>query len=568
MRLLRQSCPSVKVSQSKSHRSISKRVGGLRLPICTEILRLASAVIAVLGILASCTCLHGVARASPDVSSLEEGGPRPTTRDTASPGADRRVNASSAGSVLRAGRTENANEGFDATFARVPFSEASDGFDPVIVHKRHFEDDQYRLIFKDDPFGDDKTELWKTPDFSDWKKVSGSIAGDADQFEDHIVLSDGTFVLYQSPTQDGGTSIWTGKDLANIKRRGTVVPEPDGGVYYDREAGVVHIYTEDQDNTSGAGSDKLSHWTTPEGDLLEATQQEDAIDLTGRPWHTGDPDIIEISGTYYMLTDRTTDHPNYRIAVFRSDDLSKWTLLQGNINPDRSTGDMNLVRYDGAFVGFGEYDNYAEDQDPGIGQWDVNFTQPTLRIVANRNLTLRQSETKTIPEDFLRAHRLGARPSHIKYRIVEGPSEGRLTVGGMPADTFAQRDVREGEVAYNHDGSPGRDAFVFEVSAFPGETVRDTFSTQVRMDFRIAEVAPQPARTRVRVQYSIPRRDRGPSRLALYDVLGRKVWSAEASSRPGRHTRQVNVSGLSSGTYMLRLSVGGRSTSRRITVVR
>lgn len=264
---------------------------------------------------------------------------------------------------------------FTTTFNGIPVAEASDGFDPMVFHKRHFSDGQYRMIFKNDPFGIDETQLWKTSDFSTYTKVSNSIAGNSDQFEDHIVLPDGTFVLYQSPTQDGGTSVWTGTSLTNLTKLGTPIPEPDGGVFYDEANETIHIYTEDQDHTTGPGSDKLSHWTTPDDDLLNATQQRDAIDLTSVPWHTGDPDIIQMSGTYYMFTDQAINHPYYRIAVFRSDNLQDWTLFQKNINPQRSGGDMVVTRYNGSFVGFTEYDNYAEDQDFGVGQWQVSFVE-------------------------------------------------------------------------------------------------------------------------------------------------------------------------------------------------
>ena len=267
----------------------------------------------------------------------------------------------------------DCNLGFDTSFTSIPVSDASDGFDPLVFHKRHFNDDEYRVIFKNDPFGIDETQLWKTPDFSSWTKVANSIAGDADMFADHIVLPDGTFVLYQSSGQAGNTSVWTGKDLTNLTKQGAPIPEPDGGVFYDEADETVHIYTEDSDNTTGLGSDKLSHWTTPDDDLLNATKQPDAVDVTDRPWHTGDPDIIEISGTYYMFTDNTTNHPYYRIAVLRSQNLYDWTLVQKNINPQRSGGDMVVTRYDGSFVGFTEYDNYAQDQNFGVGQWEVSF---------------------------------------------------------------------------------------------------------------------------------------------------------------------------------------------------
>ena len=66
--------------------------------------------------------------------------------------------------------------------------EANDGFDPLVFHKRHFSDDEYRVIFKNDPFGVDETQLWKTADFLSWTKVSNSIGGDGDQFDGSVEM--------------------------------------------------------------------------------------------------------------------------------------------------------------------------------------------------------------------------------------------------------------------------------------------------------------------------------------------------------------------------------------------
>jgi len=56
--------------------------------------------------------------------------------------------------------------------------------------------------------------------------------------------------------------------------------------------------------------------------------------------------------------------------------------------------------------------------------------------------------------------------------------------------------------------------------------------------------------------------------MRLYDVLGRQVRSVEAQAVGGRHKQQLDVSGLAAGTYVLCLSVGRQSTTRKVTVVR
>jgi surface protein len=83
--------------------------------------------------------------------------------------------------------------------------------------------------------------------------------------------------------------------------------------------------------------------------------------------------------------------------------------------------------------------------------------------------------------------------------------------------------------------------------------------------------APNPARQQVTVRYGVPEATASGGtqvQMRLYDVLGRQVRSMEARAEGGRHKRQLDVSSLAAGTYVLRLSSGGRSVTRKLTVVR
>jgi hypothetical protein len=79
---------------------------------------------------------------------------------------------------------------------------------------------------------------------------------------------------------------------------------------------------------------------------------------------------------------------------------------------------------------------------------------------------------------------------------------------------------------------------------------------------------PNPARQRATVRYGVPEGTDGAVTLHLYDVIGRQVRSVEASADPGRHEQMLDVGGLSSGVYVLRLRAGGQTKTRKLTVVR
>jgi hypothetical protein len=81
--------------------------------------------------------------------------------------------------------------------------------------------------------------------------------------------------------------------------------------------------------------------------------------------------------------------------------------------------------------------------------------------------------------------------------------------------------------------------------------------------------APNPARSRATVRFAVPD-DAAASgvTMRLYDVMGRQVRTVETSAEAGRHEQTLNVSGLASGVYVLRLRAGGQATTRKLTVVR
>jgi predicted outer membrane repeat protein len=85
-------------------------------------------------------------------------------------------------------------------------------------------------------------------------------------------------------------------------------------------------------------------------------------------------------------------------------------------------------------------------------------------------------------------------------------------------------------------------------------------------ELRLRGPAPNPVRERTRVRYAVP--DGREATLRLYDVLGRQVRSIALGEGAGRQARTLDVSGLPSGVYVLRLRAGGESTTRRLTVVR
>jgi len=85
---------------------------------------------------------------------------------------------------------------------------------------------------------------------------------------------------------------------------------------------------------------------------------------------------------------------------------------------------------------------------------------------------------------------------------------------------------------------------------------------------RLLGMYPNPARGQATVRFSIPEEVGAETgTLRLYDALGREVRAIQTTAEGGRYERPLDIEGVSSGVYFLRLQVGGRTETRRMTVV-
>ncbi len=95
-----------------------------------------------------------------------------------------------------------------------------------------------------------------------------------------------------------------------------------------------------------------------------------------------------------------------------------------------------------------------------------------------------------------------------------------------------------------------------------------TVSRRTVNEAKLLGTYPNPAHRQATVRFAIPDADTGTDvTLGLYNVLGQRVRSVDLSGQNGRQKRKMDVSGLSSGVYFLRLRAAGATKTQRLTVV-
>ncbi|MFB6231828.1 MAG: T9SS type A sorting domain-containing protein [Salinibacter sp.] len=85
-------------------------------------------------------------------------------------------------------------------------------------------------------------------------------------------------------------------------------------------------------------------------------------------------------------------------------------------------------------------------------------------------------------------------------------------------------------------------------------------------DVTLLSTFPNPVRHRATLRYAVPGRQNVT--IVLYDALGRQVETVVNGMKEGHQEKQINVSGLPSGRYFLRLRARGEVRVERLTVVR
>jgi hypothetical protein len=78
---------------------------------------------------------------------------------------------------------------------------------------------------------------------------------------------------------------------------------------------------------------------------------------------------------------------------------------------------------------------------------------------------------------------------------------------------------------------------------------------------------PSPARGTATLRYELS--ESGPARIEIYNLLGQRVRTVLDRRQPGgRYEETLDLSGLASGTYVVRLTTGDTVQTERLTVVR
>ncbi|XP_044539251.1 chondroitin sulfate proteoglycan 4-like, partial [Gracilinanus agilis] len=166
------------------------------------------------------------------------------------------------------------------------------------------------------------------------------------------------------------------------------------------------------------------------------------------------------------------DDPSRPVYRFTQEDLRKKKILFVHSGADR--GWIQLQVSDG--------------QHQSTALLEVQASEPYLRITNNSGLVVPQGGQGTIDTSVLGLDtNVDIRSSEeVRYHVTTAPRWGQLLRAGQPTATFSQRDLLEGAVLYQHNGSRNpQDVLGFSVEA--GQvTAEDTLKVTISLDRPLA----------------------------------------------------------------------------------
>jgi VCBS repeat-containing protein len=155
-----------------------------------------------------------------------------------------------------------------------------------------------------------------------------------------------------------------------------------------------------------------------------------------------------------------------------------------------------------------------------------------------------------------------------KVGFVESTSAGSAQTNGPGKSTKAATKYRfDDVVSFTADSLEYRlrqESTDGSASFYKPATVTSGTVQQVQL----LGTFPNPARSQATVRFAVPEGKAADVTLRLYDLLGRQVQTVRRAADAGRHELQLDVGGLASGVYFLRLGADGTVETRKMTVVR
>ncbi|MCS3633250.1 hypothetical protein GGP57_000541 [Salinibacter ruber] len=168
--------------------------------------------------------------------------------------------------------------------------------------------------------------------------------------------------------------------------------------------------------------------------------------------------------------------------------------------------------------------------------------------------------------------RTASETNNAGFRVQYERAAGWEALGFVPStvDDGTTGEAQSYRFVVDRRLGPGTHRFRLEqVDLDRSTTLSDTVQVEIGMEgaLHLSAPAPNPAAERATLSFAV--QEGTKAEVTMYDVLGQRVRTLYEGRPPGKEGRRLTVEtrDLPSGVYVVRLRAGGRTQTRRLTVV-
>ena len=195
------------------------------------------------------------------------------------------------------------------------------------------------------------------------------------------------------------------------------------------------------------------------------------------------------------------------------------------------------------------------------------FSSSTVNVSANASTTFIASDmtATTASETALQQ----------VYTIVVAPTKGVITKNGVTlatGGTYTQADVDSGIIGYTNTQTVlFTDSFTVDITNslngwLPNQVINLEATTLSTNSFNLLNLSiyPNPSNGIVNVRFETISND--IIKIALFDLQGRRIYSSNHINNQSLFDEPIATGKLASGIYLLKVSQGNRSTTKRVII--
>jgi hypothetical protein len=161
------------------------------------------------------------------------------------------------------------------------------------------------------------------------------------------------------------------------------------------------------------------------------------------------------------------------------------------------------------------------------------------------------------------------------YTLVKATEFGDLLKSNTPlavGDTFTQEDIDLGNISFsNIQTAVFTDSFKVDIvngagGWLPNQEISLTANTVSTDSFELSNLIVYPNPTEGMIFVKFPTLDVSNVKIDLFDLRGRRIFSEDFSIDQNVFEASISLGGISNGVYLMKVSNGNYSTTKRIVV--